>query len=60
MSGKARWTMASLCCDPNARKRILVVLPDGKREAIRLARMTLADARRRRDMIEKRVSARIP
>lgn len=51
--------MASLCCDSNGLKRILVVLPDGKREAIRLGRMTVEDAKRTRDMIERLLSAKI-
>ncbi len=50
--------MASIAKDPNGKKRILFVPPDGKRKVIRLGKMPLAQARNVKHKIESLVSSK--
>ena len=49
--------MASICKDPNGRKRILFVNGEGDRKSIRLGKMSLADAREVNAKVESILSA---
>jgi len=51
--------MASISNDGNGRKRLLVILPDGARKAIRLGKMTLRDAVKVKIKVEALVSSKI-
>lgn len=51
--------MASIAKDSGGKKRILFVAPDGKRKAIRLGKMPLADARKIKHHIESLLAAKV-
>lgn len=49
--------MASIANDPRGRKRVLLICPDGKRRAVRLGRVSDADALTFRDRVDMLVEA---
>src|SRR5688500_17345848 len=51
--------MASIACDPNGRKRILFIGPDGQRRPLRLGKVTARQAEAGKLRVEQLVSSSI-